>query len=133
MQYIKDERGNYYFGKHKMLVSYIRGEFIPKKNPIQNKYAPEYYTEYYPGPVGLVVALIDYDGNIRYGWSKANLSRGDRFSRERAFDICVERAFLKNAQPPFEDFELYTSIREALVQIARRAKNYYKHLQASEA
>lgn len=124
-QITKDKNGNYYFDGQRMLVSYMRGDYRPVKNPIQNRFEPEYLVEYYPGPVGLTVAFI-HDGELKIGYSKANLWRGDKFNREIALQTCVERAMLKNLQYPFEESTTQMDIYDALHRMYGRAMNYFK-------
>lgn len=121
-----DSNGQRYFNGQKMLVSYIRGDHFPRKNRIQSPFEPEYTIEFYDGPVGVCIALVN-DGQIRYGFSKANIWRGDKFNREIGLNTAISRALMKDLEPPFEEV-YHEDIRDGLLAIYGRAKNYYKYL-----
>jgi hypothetical protein len=121
----KDANGNYFYDGNRILVSYMRGDHHPIKNPIQSRFEPEYLIKYYPGPVGVVIAFV-HDGELKFGYSKANIWRGDRFDRKRGIEVSVDRAMLKNIQFPFEEFSENFDIYDALHRLYGRAKNYFK-------
>src|SRR5579859_4416563 len=100
------------------LVSYIRGDYINRKRG---------EIEYYPGPVGVVVAWPDKDGQIHFGFSKVNLRMGDHFDKKVGINMAVGRSLFKNdIQYPFDNFR--PIIRDALLRMFYRAQNYYKYL-----
>jgi len=72
-------------------------------------------------PRGLVVATI-IDDEIRLGWSYTNTKAGDRFNKNRAFQIALGRAETgqgNNVVTPH-------SVRRVMDRIAVRAERYYK-------
>lgn len=121
-----DKNGLYWIGDQRMLVSYMRGDYRPIKNPVRSRFEPDYIVDFFPGPVGVVVAFFD-DDQIKIGFSKANIWRGDRFDKGLGVTVAVERAFLKNIQQPFEDHTIQTDICDALNNMYHRACNYFKY------
>ena len=125
--YTIDEKGLYHLADgSRMLVSYMYGDHRPVKNPVRSKFEPEYLIKDYPGPVGCVVAFVQ-DGELRLGFSKANIWRGDKFNRRLGIQIAIERAMWKDIKPPFEDATTQPDIYDALWKMYNRSKNYFKY------
>lgn len=132
--YTKDKNGQYWFGESRMLVYFTRGAKYSYLNPkaysidengqsFRNPYEPDLVSEYYPGPVGVVIAFWDGD-QVRYGYSRANISAGDKFDRKRSLEMAVGRALNSNVNPPFDSVP--HAVRDDLQRMYGRAKNYFK-------
>jgi hypothetical protein len=69
--------------------------------------------------VGVVVATL-INNNIRFGWSKVNLSMGDKFDRQRSLEIAVGRAVsgTKEALP--------SSLVSVMENVVERSFRYFK-------
>lgn len=126
--YTVDEKGLYHtLDGNRILVSYMRGDHYPVKNPVQSRFEPAYLVKQFPGTVGVVVAFV-HEGEIRYGFSKANIWRGDTFRRRLGVNVAIERAFWREIKPPFEDVTTQPDIYDALHKMHHRATSYFKYM-----
>lgn len=126
--YTIDEKGLYRLAcGNRLLVSYMYGDHHPVKNPVQSRFEPEYLVKFYPGPVGCTVAFV-HGGELRLGFSKANLWRGDRFNKKLGISVAIERAMWRDIQPPFENVTIQPDIYDALWKMYNRSKNYFKQI-----
>lgn len=74
-------------------------------------------------PRGMVVATV-IDNKIRFGWSYTNTKAGDRFDKNRAFQIAIGRAETGQGMSVITPH----SVNKVAQQIAVRAKRYYKNI-----
>lgn len=136
--YETDSNGQYFFNGQRMLVYFIRGQRVVEVNPEykyidsngvphHNLFVPQLISRFYPGPVGVVIALWDGEG-IRYGYSRVNLNAGDKFNKKQCLDMAIGRAMCSEILPPFDDVHIPNIVRKDLQRMYGRAKNYYKYL-----
>jgi len=132
----RDENGQPYFGSHKCLIKYIKETSPPRarkylaevigfdedKVPLF-KYTPLFKIQ----PIGVVVAIVNENEEISYGWALCNFKMGDRFNKDRALKIALGRALTNPSNPPFDNIEP-RKVREELRGLHTRATNYYKYL-----
>lgn len=127
--YKKDENGQYFFNGNRMLISYIRGAWISRRNPFfrnDPNHEPLYIKEFYWGPIGLTCAVLLGD-EVRYGYSRVNIRAGDKFCREQSLKMALGRALTKNIKPPFESEDIPLVVKPDLEKMYGRAKNYFRH------
>lgn len=130
--YSVDENGLYYLADGtRMLVSYMRGDYRPVKNPCQSPYEPTLIVEYFPGPVGCTVAFVQ-NGELKIGFSKANIWSGDRFNKHFGIEGAIKRALYNSAKWPFDKDTVHEDIRDALMRMYFRSKSYFKYTGVSQ-
>ncbi len=118
MEITRDENGQLLLGGERVLLTYMRGEYVRRKKKGNN-----YYTyDYYGGRTGLVMAFF-HDGKILYGYSKVNLNAGDKFDREKAILIAVNRMLVNPVEHPFPGVRY--DVFQYLHRLSARAKKYY--------
>lgn len=71
-------------------------------------------------PVGIILAAKLPNGNVRIGHSRAKVSAGDKFERERGLELAINRTF-KNGSIPVPD-----SMLEDYENMVYRASRYFK-------
>lgn len=74
-------------------------------------------------PRGLVVATV-IDNEIRLGWSYTNTKAGDRFNKQRAFQIALGRAETGQSERVMTPH----SVIKVMNQVAVRAERYYRNI-----
>ena len=70
--------------------------------------------------VAVIVGTKDNEGIIRIGWSRANINAGDRFNKERALDIALDRMKATEMVP------VPPSIVDDVISFQDRCQRYFK-------
>lgn len=71
-------------------------------------------------PIGVVVAALAPNGEVRLGWSLCRVKAGDRFDRSKGIFIATSRAV------NYSESEIPRTVKSAISILAGRAKKYFK-------
>jgi len=76
--------------------------------------------------IGVMVADIDKDGYVKYGWSRVNLNSGDKFDPKVGLNLAIERLKAKETVP------IPPSIFTDMYIFKRRCQRYFKDAKDSQ-